>query len=337
MRNSIRKARFLIIVLVFAVILSGQSMFAASAQESEVYIGGMPAGFTMGLGGAQIVGMCEILTDNGETVSPAKQAGLMIGDIICKYAGIEICSAEDIDQALAIQNEKSAEISVSRDGERFNTKICPAKDRTSNKYKLGILIRDSVSGIGTVTYIEKTSLRFGSLGHALSDDKGNPMSLSSGSIYPCSIVNVVRGERGKAGELKGLFVGEKGIASAETNCDAGIFGNFSAEYDFSTLRSVKTSDDAQPGKASIYTTVDGISPKEYTVSIIKVDEGNRQNKNFVLKVTDRELLAATGGIVQGMSGSPIIQAGKLIGAVTHVFLNDPTRGYGIAIENMLGN
>ena len=162
------------------------------------------------------------------------------------------------------------------------------------------------------------------------------MNVDKGNIYQCSIVNVVKGERGRAGELKGLFLNDKCIAAADTNCATGVYGNFNRDYDTSSLRSISIGENVQPGKASIYTTVDGVKPKEYSVSIVKVDSRNKQNKNYVIKITDKDLLEQTGGIVQGMSGSPIIQGGKLVGAVTHVFLNDPTRGYGISIMNMLG-
>ena len=304
------------------------------AQVAEVYIGGMPAGFTLGLGGAQIVGICEVLTEDG-AVCPARDAGISVGDIIYTLNGVRIESAADIDKVLETSKGK-ARASVKRGGERIETQIQPAEDIASGKRKLGVLIRDSISGIGTVTYIEKESLRFASLGHAVADSTGKLMDVDKGSIFQCSIVNVVKGERGRAGELKGLFLNDKSIAAADTNCATGVYGNFNKSYDTSSLKSMRIGEDAQPGKASIFTTIDGVSPKEYSVSIVKGDEGNKQNKNYVIKVTDKELLERTGGIVQGMSGSPIVQNGKLIGAVTHVFLNDPTRGYGICIANMLG-
>lgn len=308
--------------------------FGVSAQVAEVYIGGMPAGFTLGLGGAQIVGVCEVLTDDG-AVCPAREAGIAVGDIICSLNGVKIESAADIDKVLDGSKGK-ANVSVKRGSERIDAQIQPAEDIASGKRKLGVLIRDSISGIGTVTYIEKGSLRFASLGHAVADETGKLMNVEKGNIYQCSIINVVKGERGRAGELKGLFLNEKCIAVADTNCATGVYGNFNKQYDTSSLKSMPIGESTQPGKASIYTTIDGVTPKEYSVSIVKVDGGNKQNKNYVLKITDKRLLDATGGIVQGMSGSPIVQNGKLVGAVTHVFLNDPMRGYGISIGNMLG-
>lgn len=335
MRNSIKRfsAVLTACILLFIFSCAGTAVFA---QKKEVYIGGMPAGFTMGLGGAQIVGVCEILTEDG-TACPARQADLAVGDMILSYGGIKIESAADIDSALAVKGGESAEVVICRDHEEIRKEICPAKDIVCGKYKLGVLIRDSVSGIGTVTYIEKDTLRFGSLGHAVADESGEPMRLNAGSIYRCSIVNVIRGERGKAGELKGIFLNDKGIATADINCGSGIFGNFEKDYDFASLELAEISLNAQPGNAVIYTTVDGITPQKYSIQIVKSDISNRQNKNFVIRITDKNLLDVSGGIVQGMSGSPILQDGKLVGAVTHVFLNDPTRGYGISIKNMIGN
>lgn len=309
----------------------------AAAQVTEVYVGGMPAGFTLNMGGAQVIGMCEVLTAEGVTC-PAREADVGIGDVIVQFNGISIRTATDVDGALAACGGKTAEIVVRNGAESETKQITPAKDMASGKYKLGVLIRDSLSGIGTVTYIEPLTRHFGSLGHAVSGEDGSAMALAQGgNMYACSIVNVVRGERGKAGELKGLFVGESSIGSAEKNCLAGIFGTFHDDFDLSALQLLPVGTEAQPGAASIYTTIEGTVPQEYSIEIVKVDAGNSKNKNFVLKVTDKRLLSATGGIVQGMSGSPIVQNGALVGAVTHVFLNDPTRGYGIAIENMLKN
>lgn len=331
--HKLKNEFFLVIVVSIFFIGFISAAVGVSAQPIEVFLGGMPAGFTLGLGGAQIVGVCEVLTEDG-AVCPAREAGMAVGDIICNMNGVRIESAADIDKVLDASKGET-DVTIRRGSERISSKITPAEDLASGRKKLGVLIRDSVSGIGTVTYIEKGSLRFASLGHAVADEAGKLMNVEKGNIYQCSIVNVVKGERGRAGELKGLFLNDKNIAVADKNCATGIYGNFEREYDVSSIRSVRIGTSAHPGKASIFTTVDGCTPREYSISIVKVDEGNKQNKNFVLKVTDKDLLERTGGIVQGMSGSPILQDGKLVGAVTHVFLNDPTRGYGIGIANML--
>ena len=160
---------------------------------------------------------------------------------------------------------------------------------------------------------------------------------SSAKVYACSVIGINRGTRGKAGELKGLFLGDAPIARAEHFCGTGLFGTFEKSYDLSGCETAELApvSEATIGKAVIWSTVDGSTPKKYDIAIAKVEANDRDNKNFVIKVTDEELIEATGGIVQGMSGSPILQNGKLIGAVTHVFLNDPTRGYGISIERMM--
>ena len=213
--------------------------------------------------------------------------------------------------------------------------VLPAKDKKTGKFKIGVLIRDTLSGIGTITYIEKDSLHFGALGHGVSE--GPIHDASEAKVFTCNVIGVNKGTRGKAGELKGLFLNDRTIARAEHFCGTGLFGTFAGGYDFSACETaqIASASEATIGKAVIYSTVDGTQPKAYEIAIAKVDANDRDNKNFVIKVTDETLIEETGGIVQGMSGSPILQNGKLIGAVTHVFLNDPTRGYGISIERMM--
>ena len=155
-------------------------------------------------------------------------------------------------------------------------------------------------------------------------------------IRNCVLVNIVKGVRGKAGELKGMFLNDSPLGYADTLCDCGIFGNISEKIDTKQLQTaVANSAQVKPGNAYIYSTTNGICPQKYEIEIVKVDKQNKENKNYVIRIKDEDLLAETGGIVQGMSGSPILQNGKLVGAVTHVFLNDPTRGYGIDIQKML--
>ena len=218
----------------------------------------------------------------------------------------------------------------------FSPEIQPVLDKNTGRYKIGVLVRDTVSGIGTVTYIDKNSGRFGSLGHSVTGENNREMSVSEGSVFECSIVGVSKGMRRKAGELRGMFLTDKTIGSAEKLCDCGIFGRVSEEFVMDDLMcTVASSNEVQPGSACIYSTVNGIESKRYEIEIVKVDKRNKEHKNYVIKITDDELISQTGGIVQGMSGSPIIQNGKMVGAVTHVFLNDPTRGYGIDIDVML--
>ncbi len=312
-----------------------ENVSAKAEEEKFVYIGGMSAGFTLKTGGAQIIGISEVFTENGSQ-SPAGKAGLRVGDTIYKVGGIKIDSIAALNEIVGKSRGKSLSFEVGRGEERFTLEIQPVKEIATEKYKVGILIRDSVSGIGTVTYIDKESGRFGSLGHAVSGENHTQMQLSKGVVYECNIVGVHKGVRGKAGELRGMFLNDKPLGNAEKLCDCGIFGQISQEFVVDELLSaVANSYAAKPGKAYIYSTINGVSPKKYEIEIVKVDKGNRENKNYVIKITDDKLIAETGGIVQGMSGSPILQNDRLIGAVTHVFLNDPTRGYGIGIERML--
>ena len=231
---------------------------------------------------------------------------------------------------------KQLDFSVGRGDECIKIAMQPIKDKITGKYKIGILARDSVSGIGTVTYIDKEHNRFGALGHTVVKEDKRELKISDGIVYECNIVGVSKGVRGRAGELRGMFLSDKTLGTAEKLCSCGIFGEVAKDFDTDgLLKTVASSENACPGKAIIYSTINGVTQKSYDIEIVKVDKRNKENKNFVIKITDDELIEETGGIVQGMSGSPIVQNGYLIGAVTHVLVNDPTPGYGIFIENML--
>ncbi len=329
---------FVLGALSLTVVLGGSQTITAKAaaeEEKTVYVGGMSAGFTLKTEGAQIIGLSEIISETGCS-SPAAIAGLKAGDIIYKVGGIKVDSITDLNEVVGKSKGKSLKFEVGRGEERFCVEIQPIKEKLTEKYKVGILIRDSVSGIGTVTYIEKKSGRFGSLGHSVMGENQSAMQIANGKVYECNIVSVNKGVRGRAGELRGMFLNDKPLGTAEKLCDCGIFGQISKDFQVSELMSaVASSYEAKPGKAYIYSTIDGISPQKYEIEIVKVDKHNKENKNYVIKITDDMLINETGGIVQGMSGSPILQNNKLIGAVTHVFLNDPTRGYGIDIQEML--
>lgn len=318
-----------------AFIYSGSPFVTAKAAEQTVYVGGMSAGFTLKTGGAQVIGLSEVVTESG-ACSPASRAGLKAGDIIRKAGGIRVETIGDLNEIVDKSKGKVLTLDVLRGAENLQLTVNAVKEKQTNRYKIGVLVRESVSGIGTVTYIDKNSGRFGALGHSVVGENNQEMQISDGSVYECSIVGVCKGVRGKAGELRGLFLNDKHFGSAEKLCDCGIFGQICSEFTVDDLtEAVASSAGARPGNAYIYSTVSGVSPKRYEIEIVKVDKNNRENKNYVIKITDDELIAETGGIVQGMSGSPIMQEGKLVGAVTHVFLNDPTRGYGIDIEQML--
>ena len=207
--------------------------------------------------------------------------------------------------------------------------IVPAPS-LDGSYKLGVLIRDAVNGIGTISFIKDGN--FASLGHPILDDDNNILKLSGGNIYNATITGYVSGERGRAGELRGSFAGEKIIGDIKLNLISGVYGTLKEDFDYSGLTEIEIGI-GTIGKAEIYSTISGKEPLSYSVSLLKADP-DAETKNFVIRIEDERLLSSTGGIVQGMSGSPIVQNGKLIGAVTHVFINDPKMGYGISIQNM---
>ena len=310
------------------------SGIVSEAAGAEYYIGGMTAGFTLSAGGTEIIGLNEVVAEDG-TYRPATDAGLRVGDCICAVDGICVKSISDLNAAMERSGGKTVTLVVKRAGETAEVKLTPVKEKKSGKFKIGVLIRDTLAGIGTVTYINKDTRKFGALGHAVCDENHNSLEIAGAKVYLCSVVGVNKGSRGKAGELRGMFMGQQ-LAKAEKVCESGLYGTFDKNYDYSRLETVQTApvSEVTIGKAIIYSTVDGVFPQKYEIAIAKVDANNKDNKNFVIKVTDEKLISETGGIVQGMSGSPIVQNGKLVGAVTHVFLNDPTRRYGIAIGNM---
>ncbi len=326
---------FMGVVCSIVFINKATTISSVSAESATVYVGGMSAGFTLKTDGAQIIGFSEVITENG-AISPALQAGIKTGDIIRKVAGVRVHGVKDLNEIVNKSKGRELVYEVERGNEQLHFSIKAVKERNSSHYKIGVLVRESVSGIGTVTYIDKETGRFGALGHAVVGENNRIMSISDGMVYECSIVGVNKGIRGKAGELRGMFLNDKRFGNAEKLCDCGIFGQICEDFKVSDLFcAVADSQNAQPGNAYIYSTVNGVCPEKYTVDIVKVDKNNKENKNYVIKITDERLIAQTGGIVQGMSGSPILQNGKLIGAITHVFLNDPTRGYGIDIQAML--
>ena len=323
------------VVVSLAFIGNSTRQISASAAEISVYVGGMSAGFTLKTDGAQIIALSEISSEGG-VCSPASLAGLQVGDIIQKIGGIKIETIAELNEIVEKSKGKGLEIEVLRGNEHIRTALHAVKEKASNRYKIGVLVRENVSGIGTVTYINKETGRFGALGHSVVSESQQPMQISNGTVYECSIVGICKGVRGKAGELRGMFLNDKQLGSAEKLCDCGIFGTISQEFSMDGLtHAIASSKDVKPGRAYIYSTVNGVCPEKYEIEIAKVDKFNRENKNFVVKITDNSLISETGGIVQGMSGSPIIQEGKLVGAITHVFLNDPTRGFGIDIERMM--
>lgn len=315
-----------------SIIFSIFNPIIANAEEVYVYLGGQTAGFTLQTKGATVVGLTEVITQNG-IVSPSKCSGIEVGDIILSMNGKDINNAEDIAKVLKEYKSGSIVTKITRKKNEKIVDIFPEED-LQGAYKIGVFVRDDLNGLGTVTFYTENG-EFASLGHPVIDEEGSPLQIVDGNVYTASVIGVVKASRGKAGELKGLFIGEKPIGTISKNIPEGLYGKVEEKYykDYEKLTLSK----AQIGKAQIYTTIDGITPNYYDIEIVKSDFKDGNNKNYVIKITDKELISKTGGILQGMSGSPIIQNGKLVGAVTHVFLNDGTRGYGICSINMFDN
>ena len=261
----------------------------------------------------------------------AEAAGLRAGDRIVSVDGAAVRSVEELRQRLC---GKTVRIGVERDGEQLEYAMEPAL--TADGPRIGVRIRDGISGVGTVTFYDPATGRFGALGHGVNDpESGRPVRSTGGSIMDCSIRDVRKGSAGAPGELHGAIASENPIGEIEKNTSAGIFGTMAAPAEPEEALPLAGPDLVRTGQAQILSNVDGDEVRSFSVEILKVDKNDAEGRNFLLRVCDDALLSQTGGIVQGMSGSPIIQDGRFIGAVTHVLVDDPTVGYGIAIETML--
>lgn len=286
----------------------------------------VPVGKVVGL--SLTDGSVTVVAFDDELGGPAKEAGIRIGDEILRVDGADIDSAADLRQALH-QSDGSVTVTVSRDSRAHQLELEPAL--SGEGPRLGVYVREGVTGIGTVTYYDPDSGTFGALGHGVSDQTGSLAQMEEGRIYHASVLSVRKGECGKPGQLKGAVSSTSPMGSLRTNCSFGVFGSceaFSGE--------ALPIGQAAEGDATILSNVSGEEVEAFTVRIIKVSApGATPGRDMTLQVTDPALLEATGGIVAGMSGSPIVQNGQIVGAVTHVLVNDPTTGYGIFIENML--
>lgn len=331
MRKIIRTRRRRAIALcMICAALSGK----AYASETLIPVGEV-VGIQITLDGALVAAVGPVDTVYGES-SPAEEAGLRAGDVITAVNGTEIKSAAELAAAVEAINGAAAELCVTRNGRQLTFTVTPA-ETTDGSARLGLWLRDGVTGIGTVTYIDPETGAFGALGHGVNDtESGALLPVEEGSICRARIMDVKRGEAGEPGELSGSFQAGDTIGHIEENTRHGLFGVM--EQPLAELHEAMPA--AEPGEvvsgpATILACVDGGAAKEYAVEIAKAGFVAGDGRDMIIRVTDPELMARTGGIVQGMSGSPVLQNGKLVGAVTHVLVNDPTKGYGIFIENML--
>ncbi len=309
-----------------------------SVDKTVLVPGGNPFGILLQTEGVMVVSLGEVDTSDG-LICPASDAGIKTGDIVLKINNKKISSNSDIQEKIASSDGEAVTVLLRRDEKEISLQMTPAYSVNAGSYKAGMYVRDSCAGIGTVTFYDPATGIFGGLGHPVCDvDTGNVMTISSGEVVGVSINGVNKGSAGKPGELVGSFTSRKTLGSLNLNEFCGLFGRLSTSLNYNSAIPMGLKQEVNLGEATILSTVDGSTPKEYSIEIEKIDYRDKDNsKNFVIRITDAELIELTGGIVQGMSGSPIIQNGQLVGAVTHVFVNDPTRGYGIFCETMYEN
>lgn len=312
-----------------------------NTEDIDLYVGGDIVGFSLNGDGVIVISWSKVESENGN-IDTIKNSDIKKGDIIKEIEDEPVRSVADICRIVNSNKDKQTlNVLLERNHEQINTTISPAYDNNSKLYKLGLWVKDDASGIGTLTYIRADNNRFGALGHAICDsDTNTKFEINSGEMYNCSIIGLKKGVKGRAGELKGLFMqGKNNIGLVDKNTDCGVFGE--ANQDSTILKNKEILKaggrlSAKPGKAYIRTAIDGKTIKNYEIEIVKTNyQSTKNEKSMVIKVTDKELIQKTGGIIQGMSGSPIIQNGKIIGAVTHVFVNDPSKGFGIYLDWMI--
>ncbi|MCI0183128.1 SpoIVB peptidase [Sulfoacidibacillus ferrooxidans] len=314
-------------------------------QDHRVYVipGGQSIGIKLHASGILVVGY-HLVHEGKESLSPGEKADLHVGDVIDSVNGISVRSVQQVSKLVEVagENKKQLTFGFHRKGHTYSVKVRPVLDDETGTYRIGLYIRDSASGVGTLTFYVPGNHGFGALGHVITDvDTGEPIE-GHGQIVHAAVTSIDRGESGQPGEKRGLFVNENLIlGTIIRNTDFGVFGfmKVSPDHGFSNqLVPVARPEEVHPGTAKILTVVHGQKVEAFNVLIVKANkQSSAEVKGMIIRVTDPKLLEETGGIVQGMSGSPILQDGKLVGAVTHVFVSDPTQGYGVYAQWMLRN
>ena len=300
----------------------------------RVRVLGTPFGVKLYTDGVLIVNITEFDTIGG-TACPAKTCGLKAGDYILTVQGEKVYSNKDVEKILQDNIGKSLRIVYSRNGKKHSTDIIPELSTKDNMYHLGMWLKDSSAGIGTLTFYDDENGTLAGLGHALCDnDTGKMISVNRGSIVEAEILSVTKSRDGYAGELSGRFINRE-YSNVLTNSEKGVYAVADKDFSDYDIVEVCNKQEIKVGEAEIVTTVNGQTPKAYKCKIKAVNFSSGNTRNMVVEITDPELLSITGGIVQGMSGSPLLQNGKLIGDLTHVFVDNPQRGYAIFAENML--
>ncbi|MEG0772894.1 SpoIVB peptidase [Clostridium sp.] len=311
------------------------------ASDIMVYPGGQPVGIKLSTKGALVIALSDIETMNNKVQSPASLSGIQIGDSVLEINDVNIKSSEDIATLVNRSNGKDVNVTVSRKGEILNFKVSPVLSKNDDKYKIGLWVRDSTAGVGTLTFYDPKTKGFAALGHPITDvDTGDIMEVENGEVIASNIVSVRKGVKGNPGELRGIFINEQqSLGIIKNNTECGIFGvgnEALINKKFNKPMKVALKNEVKVGKAQILTTVEGNEPKLYDIVIERLlPQETPGSKSMIIKIIDPAFVEITGGIVQGMSGSPIIQNNKLVGAVTHVLINKPDTGYGIYMDWML--
>ncbi|MBQ9986231.1 MAG: SpoIVB peptidase [Oscillospiraceae bacterium] len=319
-------------IKIFAAVIICFSFIITASAANELIPLGHTTGIVLSSDGAMVVGFSDTTLP-----SPCKAAGIKVGDVIKSIGGVPVHSNGDLRKAVLASSGKELTVEYLRDGKLCSAQITPQKGE-NGEYVIGVMIRDGLAGIGTMTYYDPETKTYGALGHGVSDGETNVLiPIEDGSLLNSTVADVKKGKPGSPGELIGEYEPKNSFADIKKNTDCGIFGKISNEAKLGEGMKypVAAKEEIKRGAATILSNIEGDEVREYSVEITSIYFDGEKTKNMLVRVTDPELLAKTGGIVRGMSGSPILQNGKLVGAVTHVLVNDPKKGYAIFIENML--
>lgn len=330
------------VLLIFALLFSNEAFFenhnAVQAiqtnEEKKVAIGGMPFGIKLFTNGVMVIKLDDVKTGS-ETCCPAKDASIKINDVITKINDENVTSNEQVMDLIENSNGSPITLTIRRNQKTLTTELKTRED-SNGHFRAGMWIKDSGAGIGTITYFDTETNSFAALGHGICDsDTNSLLPLKKGEILPATITSVTKSTNGKPGSLNGYFENET-LGNVLLNNELGVYGKIEGKVEKAALYQMADKTEIRRDKAKMICTIDESGPKEYDINIISVRPFSN-SKSLVIEVTDETLLQKTGGIIQGMSGSPIIQNGKLVGAVTHVFVNDTTKGYGVMAIDMAEN
>lgn len=332
--NFYKKSKIKVISAALALIFI--TSLSASALTKEVVPLGRTTGIKLFSEGAMVVGFSSVGAKSG---SPAQNAGIKMGDILTRVNGYDVGSNEDVARAVAESETSDIAVEILRGTEKMSLSVKAEKSEEDGKLRMGAWVRDSMAGIGTITFVDPTTGKYGALGHGVNDsDTGTLMPIDRGSLMKSNVVGINQGKVGEPGELKGSFDLSRDQGTLTDNEKSGVYGVLEDTTIYGGMQTMPTAkkSEIEKGKAYIYSNISEDQIEKFEIEITKIyNEYDTELRDMMIEITDERLISATGGIVQGMSGSPIIQNGKIIGAVTHVLVNNPKCGYAIAIERML--